>query len=74
MSWEELFPIVSEQSCSTAIRYDTRRKDKIQELICQSYKNFQNDVAHGKLTNKQDYKYFVTRLAKQVNITAYNIN
>jgi len=74
MSWEELFPIVSEQSCSTAIRYDPRRKDKIQELICQSYVKYQNDVTRGKEIKKQDYKCFVTRRAKQVNITAYNIN
>ena len=67
MSWDELFPIVSEQSYWAVMRYDPRRKDKIQELICQSYEKFQNDVARGKEIKKQDYKCFVTRRAKEVD-------
>ena len=53
MSWEELFPIVSDQAYWAVMRYDPRRrKDKIQELICQSYEKFQNDVAKGKEIKK----------------------
>lgn len=67
MSWEELFPIISEQSYWAVMRYDPRRQDKIQELICQSYEKFQNDVAKGKEIKKQNYKCFVTRRAKEVD-------
>jgi hypothetical protein len=67
MSWEELYPIVSEQSYWAVLRYDPRRKDKIQELICQSYEKFQNDVAKGKEIKKQNYKCFVTRRAREVD-------
>jgi hypothetical protein len=67
MSWEELFPIVSDQSYWAIMRYDPRRKDKIQELICQSYMKYQNDVAAGKEIKKQDYKCFVTQRAKEVD-------
>ena len=67
MSWDELFPIVSEQAYWAILRYDPRRKDKIQELICQSYEKFQNDVAKGKEIKNQDYKCFVTRRAREVD-------
>ena len=67
MSWEELFPIVSDQCYYAVMRYDNRRKDKIQELICQSYMKDQNDVARGKEIKKQDYKCFVTQRAKEVD-------
>ena len=67
MSWEELFPIVSDQSYWTVMRYDARRADKIQELLSQSYMKFQNDVARGKEIKKQDYKCFVTQRAKEVD-------
>ena len=33
-------------------------KDKIQELVCQSYEKFTRDVARGKEIKKQDYKCF----------------
>jgi hypothetical protein len=33
MSWEELYPGVSEQAYYSVLRYDPRRKDKIQELV-----------------------------------------
>ena len=36
MSWEELFPIVSDQAYWAVMRYDARRADKIQELVSQS--------------------------------------
>jgi hypothetical protein len=67
MSWEELFPIVSDQSYWAIMRYDPRRKDKIQELVCQSYEKFTRDVARGKEIKKQDYKCFVTQRAKEVD-------
>ena len=67
MSWEELFPIVSDQAYWAVMRYDARRADKIQELLAQSYVKFQNDVAKGKEIKKQDYKCFVTQRAKEVD-------
>ena len=67
MSWEELYPVVAEQAYWTVMRYDPRRKDKIQELVCQSYEKYQNDRSRGKETKKQEYKCFVTQRAKEVD-------
>ena len=67
MSWEELFPIVSDQAYWAVMRYDARRADKIQELVSMSYVKFKNDVARGKEIKKQDYKCFVTQRAKEVD-------
>jgi hypothetical protein len=70
MSWEELYPVVKTQAYYAVLRYENpeRRKDKIQELVCQSYEKFQNDVLKGKEIKKQEYKYFVTSRAKQVDV------
>jgi len=67
MSWEELYPIVKEQAYYAVLRYDPRRKDKIQELVCQSYEKFTRDNATNKKIKKQDYKCFVTQRAKEVD-------
>ena len=67
MSWEELYPIVQEQAYYAVLRYDLRRKDKIQELICQSYEKFTRDNAAGKEIKKQSYKCFVSQRAKEVD-------
>ena len=67
MSWEELYPIVKEQAKYAVLRYDPRRKDKIQELLCQSYEKFIRDKAEGKEIKKQGYKCFVTQRAKEVD-------
>ena len=74
MSWDELFPIVSEQSYYAVLRYDPRRKDKIQELVAQSYMKYQNDVARGKEIKKQDYKCFVTQRAKELDLRSVCLN
>ena len=67
MSWEELYPIVKQQAYYAVLRYDPRRKDKIQELICQSYEKFIRDKAEGKEIKKQSYKCFVSQRAKEVD-------
>ena len=67
MSWEELYPIVQEQAYYAVLRYDPRRQDKIQELVCQSYEKFIRDKAADKEIKKQDYKCFVTQRAKEVD-------
>jgi hypothetical protein len=67
MSWEELYPIVQEQAYYAVLRYDPRRKDKIQELLCQSYEKFMRDKAAGKEIKRQDYKCYVTQRAKEVD-------
>ena len=67
MSWEELYPIVQEQAYYAVLRYDPRRKDKIQELVCQSYEKFTRDKASGKEIKRQDYKSYVTQRAKEVD-------
>jgi len=67
LSWEELYPIVREQAYYAVLRYDPRRKDKIQELVCQSYEKFTRDNAEGREIKKQSYKCFVTQRAKEVD-------
>ena len=67
MSWEELYPIVQEQAYYAVLRYDPRRKDKIQELICQSFEKYQKDIAADKEIEKQNYKCFVTQRSKEVD-------
>jgi len=66
LSWEKLYPIVQEQAYYAVLRYDPRRKDKIQELLCQSYEKFIRDKAEGKEIKKQSYKCFVNQRAKEV--------
>lgn len=70
MSWDELYPVVKTQAYFAVLRYEEpeRRKDKIQELVCQSYEKYKNDSLKGKEIKKQDYKYFVTSRAKQVDV------
>ncbi|MCJ7553578.1 MAG: hypothetical protein MUO34_06800 [Ignavibacteriaceae bacterium] len=36
------------------MRYDPRRKDKVQELVCQSYEKFVRDTAADKEIKQQD--------------------
>ena len=67
MSWEELYPIVADQAYWAVMRYDPRRKDKVQELVCQSYEKFIRDTAADKEIKKQEYKCFITQRAKQVD-------
>jgi hypothetical protein len=69
LSWEELYPIVKTQAYYAIFRYEEpeRKRDKIQELICQSFDKYQNDVRKGKEIKKQEYKCFITQRAKQVD-------
>jgi len=68
MSWEELYPIVKEQAYYAVFRYDHRRKDEIQELVCLSFEKYQKDIAAGKEIKKQNYKCFVTQRVKEVDV------
>ncbi|MBI2417631.1 MAG: sigma-70 family RNA polymerase sigma factor [Ignavibacteriales bacterium] len=67
MTWEELYPICKEQAYWSVLRYDPRRSDKIQELICQAFEKYQRDIAASKEIKKQDYKCFVTQRTKQLD-------
>jgi hypothetical protein len=67
LSWEELYPIVADQAYWSVMRYDPRRKDKVQELVCQSYEKFIRDKAADKEIKKQEYKCFITQRAKEVD-------
>jgi hypothetical protein len=49
------------------MRYDPRRKDKVQELVCQSYEKYSRDISKDKEIKKQEYKCFVTQRAKEVD-------
>ena len=70
MTWEELYPIVKEQANYAIMRYEERdrRKDKIQELVCQSYELYKSYIERNKPIRKQDFKCFVTQRAKQVDV------
>ena len=67
MTWDDLYPVVKEQAYWAVLRYDPRRQDKIQELIAQSYEKYFRDISRGKEITVQDYKYFVTNRAKQLD-------
>lgn len=67
MSWDELYPVIREQAYWSVLRYDPRRQDKIQELVCQSYEKYARDIVAGKEIKKQDYKCFVNQRAKEVD-------
>jgi hypothetical protein len=68
MTWNELYPVVNEQAYYAVLRYDPRRQDKIQELLAQSYEKYIHDISEGQEITKQNYKYFITSRAKQVDI------
>ena len=68
MTWEQLYPIVKEQAYYAVLRYDDRRQDKIQELVCQAFEKYQSDLEHGREIKKQSFKCFVTQRAKQLDI------
>jgi hypothetical protein len=67
MTWNELYPVVTEQAKYAVLRYDERRNDKIQELVCQTFEKFKSDTDAGKEIKKQPYKCFVTQRAKEVD-------
>jgi len=69
LCWDELYPVIKTQAYYAVLRYEEpeRRKDKIQELVCQSYEKFVRDTAADKEIKKQEYKCFVTQRAKQVD-------
>lgn len=67
MTWNELEPICRDQAYYAVLRYDPRRADKLQELVCQCFEKYQRDFAAGRPIRKQDYKCFVTQRAKQVD-------
>lgn len=50
------------------LRYDERRQDKIQELVCQAFEKYQSDLTHGRQVKKQNFKCFVTQRAKQLDL------
>ncbi len=69
MEWPELYEIVKTQAYYAVLRYEEpeRRKDKIQELVCQAFEKYQRDTAAGREIKKQEYKCFITQRAKQVD-------
>ena len=68
MTWEQLYPVVKEQAYFAVFRYDPRRADKVQELLCQSYEKYRNDVSMGREIKKQEFKCFITQRAKEVDL------
>jgi hypothetical protein len=71
MEWSELYPIVQNQIYYAVLRYDPRRADKVQELLCQSYEKYQNDVSKGREIRKQDYKCFISQRIKEVDLRSF---
>ncbi len=68
MTWEQLYPIVREQADYAILRYDDRRQDKVQELVCQAYEKYRSDTSAGREIKKQSFKCFVTQPAKQLDL------
>ena len=67
MSFEELLPVVQTQAHYAVLRYDSRRQDKIQELLAQSFEKFQRDKAAAKEITAQKYKHFVTKRSRELD-------
>jgi len=67
MSWEELYPICREQAYYAVLRYDSRRADKLQELISMSFLKYQRDLAAGKEIRPQEYKCFISQRIKELD-------
>ncbi len=55
MTWNELYPVVTEQPKCAVLRYGNRRQDKVQELVCQAFEKFKSDTSAGKEIKKQPY-------------------
>ncbi len=68
MTWNELYPVVTEQAKYAVLRYNERRQDKVQELVCQAFEKYQNDLVSGRDIKKNDFKSFVTQRAKEVDM------
>jgi hypothetical protein len=73
MTWEQLYPIVKEQAYYAVLRYEEpeRRKDKCQELLCQSYALYKSYIERNKPIKKQDFKCFITQRSKQLDIRSF---
>lgn len=67
MDWNELYPIVKEQAYYAVMRYDSRRADKQQELICQAYQLYKTNVEKGKPINKNEFKQFISKRSREVD-------
>jgi len=68
MTWEQLYPIVKEQVYYAVLRYDPRRIDKMQELICQSYELYKSHVEKEIPINKNVFKQFITKRSREIDI------
>jgi hypothetical protein len=68
MSWEDLYPIVRDQAYYAVMRYDPRRKDKMQELVCIAYEKYKNDIESYKEPNLNIYKSFITKCAREIDL------
>ncbi len=62
-----LYTAGNEQAYYAVLRYDLRRKDKVQELVAQSYEKYVHDIQLGKPIVEQNYKCFITQRAKEVD-------
>ena len=67
MTFEEMYPILCATSYHVILRYDRRRKDKMQELICQAYEKYKNDLESGREPKLNVYKAFIQQRAKEVD-------
>lgn len=67
MDWNELYPIVKEQAYYAVMRYDTRRADKQQELICQAFQLYKTKIEKGLPINKNEFKQFISKRSREVD-------
>ncbi|MFZ1081555.1 MAG: hypothetical protein WAO19_06495 [Candidatus Kryptoniota bacterium] len=61
MTWNELYPVVTEHAKFAVLRYEERRQRKIQELLWQSFEKYQSEIPSGRGIKKQSYKCGVKR-------------
>ena len=68
MTFEKMYAILRTQAYYAVCSAMTpARKDKMQELVCQAYEKYKNDIETGREPNINIYKAFITQRAKEVD-------
>ena len=67
MSFEEMYPALRTQAYFAVMRYDPRRKDKMQELISMAYVKYKKDIESCREPNLNIYKSFITKRGREID-------
>jgi hypothetical protein len=67
MSFEEMYPALRAQALYATMRYDPKKKDKMQELISMAYIKYKKDIESCKEPNLNIYKSFISKRAREID-------